>query len=487
MLLGLDLGTGSAKALLLDTYGRVVGEGRGAYPVDAPRAGWAETDPKAWWTGVVAAVRRAALGREAEVEALGLSGQMHGTVLCDAQGEPLRPAVLWADSRASAHLRAYRALSERDRRRLANPLTVGMAGPTLLWLCDHEGEVYGAARWALQPKDWLRLKLTGEAYAEPSDASATLLYDLPADGWAFDIAEALGLRADLLAPLVPSSQIAGHLAPAAADALGLPSGLPVAAGAADTAAALLGSGLVRPGEVQLTVGTAAQIAAVRERPVVDSSLRTHLYRAATPEGFYALAAMQNAGVALGWVRRVLGLSWEAMYAEAFAVPAGAEGVTFLPYLTGERTPHLDPEARGTWHGLGLRHARGHLARAAFEGVAFAVKDGLLALGEAGVRADALRLAGGGTVEGAWRGLLADVLEKPLLAAHVPSASARGAALLAGLAVGRMTLEDVQALTPTPEPVAAPRPDPALAEAWERFRDLYPKLKHVGEEKHVPTA
>src|ERR687896_276230 len=416
MLLGLDLGTSSVKALLLDEGGAPLGEGSASYAVRAPRPGWAESSPEDWWAAVLEA-KDAAVGRRgAEVTALGLSGQMHGVVLADELGLPLRSAVLWADARSGAELEAYRRLDEDLGRRLANPPAVGMAGPSLLWLRDHEPDAYTSARWALQPKDWLRMRMTGEAATEPSDASATLLYDLLADDWAYGVVEDLGLRAELLAPLVLSARVAGTLKGEAADDLGLWEGLPVAAGAADTAAAMLGTGLVRPGPVQLTVGTGGQVVTPRREPEPDPYGRTHLYRAALPGLWYSMAAVQNAGLALEWVRKVLDISWKEVYEEAFAVPPGSGGVTFLPYLSGERTPRFDPGARGVWTGLGLDHTRGHLLRAALEGVAFALREALEALEDQGITARELRLAGGGTGGGSggpWRQLLADVLGRPL--------------------------------------------------------------------------
>jgi xylulokinase len=478
VLLGLDLGTGSIKALLLEPDGTVVGEGSSAYPVGAPHPGWAETNPNDWWNAARDATRKAVGARGLEVAAIGLSGQMHGLVLCDAKGTPLRDAILWADARSSDELEAYKRLGPELLRRLGNPLAVGMAGVSLLWLKRHELETYSAARYALQPKDWLRQKLTHEVAAEPSDASATLLYDLEADGWAWTILEKLGLRSDLLAPIRPSGAVAGTLSSEAATHLGLREGVPVAAGAADAAAAMLGSGLLEVGAVQLTVGSGAQIVAPRDRVHLETNPRTHLYRAAAPERWYAMAAMQNAGVALEWVRGILGLSWAEVYTEAFSVPVGCEGLSFLPYLTGERTPHLDPHARGVWAGLGLHHTRGHLMRSALEGLAFSLKDGLSALETTGIQANELRLAGGGTLDGRWRQLLADALERTLLASEVSSASARGAALLAGIASGVFRdAQDTLQLAPRPVLVAEPGANnDALREAYERFRALYPRVR-----------
>jgi xylulokinase len=479
MLLGLDLGTGSVKALLLDEdSGTTLGEGSVSYPVRAPRRGWAESSPEEWWDATVEATKTAVGPRGAEVRALGLSGQMHGVVLADERGSTSRPAVLWADARSGEQLASYQGLDEGDRRRLANPPAVGMAGPSLLWLRDHEPDAYASARWALQPKDWLRLRLTGEAAAEPSDASATLLYDLQSDGWAYPVIEALGLRADLLAPLLASDAVAGTLARNAAGSLGLRAGLPVAAGAADTASAMLGGGLLRPGPVQLTIGTGAQIVTPRSSPEPDPSGRTHLYRAATPGLWYSMAAIQNAGLALEWARKILGASWEEVYEEAFAVPPGSGGVVFLPYLSGERTPRFDPAARGAWTGLALDHTRGHLLRAALEGVAFALREGLEALEDAGIVVPELRLAGGGTAGEPWRQLLADVLGHPLrlLPEEIaPVASARGAALLAGLASGAYrTPEDTLAFAPEPGRIVGPG-GASYEAAYARYRELYPRL------------
>jgi xylulokinase len=478
VLLGLDLGTSSVKALLMAEDGDTLGEGSASYPVRSPHPGWAESSPEDWWNAVVEATQTAIGRRGAEVAAIGLSGQMHGVVLADDRGRPLRPAILWADTRSAEQLATYRGLDEDARERLANPPAVGMAGPTLLWLRDHERETYTSARWALQPKDWLRLRLTGEAAAESSDASATLLYNLFSDDWDNTVVEALGLRPGLLAPLVASAEVAGTLTREAAKFLGLRAELPVAAGAADTAAAMLGGGLLRPGLVQLTVGTGGQIVAPKSAPVPDPHRRTHLYRAATPDLWYSMAAIQNAGLALEWARNTLGASWHGVYEEAFALSPGAGGVVFLPYLSGERTPRFDADARGAWVGLGLEHGRGHLLRAALEGVAFALLEGLEALEEAGTTIPELRLAGGGTAEEPWQQLLADVLGRPLrvLPGGVAAvASARGAALLAGAAAGvYRSWEDILA----PDPDLSVLPGGARGAydlAYARYRELYPSL------------
>jgi len=481
MLLGIDLGTGSAKALLLATDGSVMGEASSSYPVRAPHPGWAESEPEDWWLAVASAVRKAVGNHADRVQAIALSGQMHGVVLASESGQPLRPAILWADTRSSATLNTYHSLDAAILERLGNPVTAGMAGATLLWLREHEATVYSEARWALQPKDWLRLRMTGEVATEPSDASGTLLYDVVSDNWAREAIWALNLRSDWLPKIIPSSAISGYLTTIASEHLGLRVGLPVIAGAADTAAAALGNGLLEPGLVQLTIGTGAQIITPRSQPIIDPHGRTHLYRAAVPNQWYSLAAMQNAGLALEWVRGILGLSWQEVYTKAFSVPPGCEGLTFLPYLTGERTPHLDPYVRGAWVGLGLHHTQAHLMRAALEGVAFALRQGFEALEATGFKATELRLAGGGTAEMSWKQLLTDVLRIPLYATTVAAASARGAALLAGIGIGIYAdANDTSKLAATPTLVATPQSvDPTLEEAWMRYQSLYPQLKKIG--------
>jgi len=481
MLLGIDLGTGSAKALLLATDGSVMGEASSSYPVRAPHPGWAESEPEDWWLAVASAVRKAVGNHADRVQAIALSGQMHGVVLASESGQPLRPAILWADTRSSATLNTYHSLDAAILERLGNPVTAGMAGATLLWLREHEATVYSEARWALQPKDWLRLRMTGEVATEPSDASGTLLYNVVSDNWAREAIWALNLRSDWLPKIIPSSAISGYLTTIASEHLGLRVGLPVIAGAADTAAAALGNGLLEPGLVQLTIGTGAQIITPRSQPIIDPHGRTHLYRAAVPNQWYSLAAMQNAGLALEWVRGILGLSWQEVYTKAFSVPPGCEGLTFLPYLTGERTPHLDPYVRGAWVGLGLHHTQAHLMRAALEGVAFALRQGFEALEATGFKATELRLAGGGTAEMPWKQLLTDVLRIPLYATTVAAASARGAALLAGIGIGIYAdANDTSKLAATPTLVATPQSvDPTLEEAWMRYQSLYPQLKKIG--------
>jgi xylulokinase len=365
-----------------------------------------------------------------------------------------------------------------------------MTGPLLMWVAEHEPGTYRDARWALAPKDWLRARLTGEIHAEPSDASASLLYDVPGDRWDLDVVGALGLDAGLLAPVLPSAGApAGHLTAAAAAELGLPAGIPVAAGAGDTAAAALGSG-IGLGDVQLTVGTGAQVLRLLDAPDSRADAGVNLYRSATPYGWYQMGATLSAGLSLNWVREVMNASWAEVYASA-GRPGRPHDPIFVPHLSGERTPYCDPALRGSWTALSLADDRTSLLRSALEGTAFAIRDALDALlGEdrlggglsGGPGPARLRLAGGGTLAAGWRQLLADVLGRPLYAVDVPDASGRGAALLGAHAAGLLSFDDITGPLAPPASLAA-EPDPAMtafhAERHARFRHIVPALRLTG--------
>ncbi len=508
--LGLDLGTSSAKAVVVDAGGKVLAQASAGYTVTSTVAGYAESEPAHWWSAVIACAQEAVHAAGTRPSAIGLSGQMHGLVLASADGKALRPALLWADSRATGSLRAYRLLGSRALARLANPLAPGMTGPMLVWIAENEPRTYTEARWALPPKDWLRARLTGEVHAEPSDASATLLYDVIGDRWDLEVVSGLGLEAGLLAPLLPSAGApAGHLAAQAATELGLPAGIPVAAGAGDTAAAALGSG-IGPGDIQLTVGTGAQVIRPVTAPVSRADAGVNLYRSATPDGWYHMGATVSAGLSLNWVREVMNATWEELYASA---DRPGQGPIFVPHLSGERTPYSDPTLRGSWTALSLADDRTSLLRSALEGTAFAIRDALDALlegqGLEGQRLEGqrlegqrledrrledqrledqrledqrppcLRLAGGGTLAAGWRQLLADVLGWPLYAVDVPAASGRGAALLGAHAAGLLSFDDIQGPLAPPARLAA-EPDPAAAafhaERYAQFRRIVSALR-----------
>ena len=491
MVLGLDLGTSQVKALVCAPDGTVLGQGLAGYGVSTPRDGWAETDPEDWWQAACAAVRSALGPAPAEVAGLAVVGQMHGVVLCAERSVVLRPAIGWLDRRAAAEAGDYQRLPPDLRARLGNAPAAGMAGPILLWLSRHEPDAYRQARWMLPPKDWLRLRLTGAAATDPTDASGTLLFDIGRDTWATEVARALGLRAGLLPPLRASAQIAGYLQPAAARQLGLRPGLPVATGCADTAASLLAAALP-PGWGLLTLGTGGQliVPSPSDNPPPDNSPpdsplsdspdpyypdpegRISLFRA-VGSGTYRLAGAQNVGVTLDWVRRTLGATWDELYGTA-ARPWQVGTPVFLPYLASERGD--DHDAGGTWAGLTLAHQRDDLMRAALEGVAFLLRDHLEAMRAAGGRPARIQLAGGGTAHPAWRQLLADALGVPLYPGGAGWLTAHGATMIAARAAGLVTgagTTDRSAEKSLVVPVAS-----QLAEAsYRRFRSEASRPRH----------
>lgn len=433
--LGLDIGTGSSKACLLDGDGRVLSIGRASHELLQARTGWCEIDPMGWLISSRDAIEQArAQAPRVSIDAIGLTGQMHGIVLCSETGVPTRAAVLWPDRRASPYLAAVADRLEPHVVSLGNPLYPGMAGPMLLALAAEEPDRVRAARWVLQPKDWVRLMLTGRAGTDPSDASGTLLWDVANDTWSGPAAEAFGVDPASLPPVRASGSLAGETLPGPADTLGLPPGIPVAVGGADTATALFGAG-VAVGEAQVTTGTGGQVAVLIDAPRTDPAGRTNLFRAIGDRRWYALAAIQNVGLAVDWGLEVLGADHrEAGLAVARAQP-GCGGATFVPYLTGERTPPMDAGLTGRWVGLHPGVSRDELIRSVFEGVAFSLRDGLDALRAAGHDLETALLAGGGSTTGWWQQLLADALGIPLIPHTVADASVRGAALLGSLAIG----------------------------------------------------
>jgi xylulokinase len=463
--LGIDLGTGSLKLAIVDEDGREIASSGAAYDVTSAQPGWAETTVEAWWSALVDACARLPASEREAVSAIGLSGQMHGVVPASADGRALRAAMLWPDTRASSLLDAWPEPQP-------NPVAPGMAGPLLRWLALNERAVADETRWALQAKDWLRVKLGGAFLTDPSDACATALA-APSGEWDDALIEKIGLPRSWFAPLAASHGRGGVLSAEAAATLGLTAGIVLATGAGDTPCAALGSGLSLDGDALLTTGTGGQIVVMcGEPPAPVRGL--HTYRAATG-AWYRMAAMQNVGVALERVRAWLGYaSWPEAYDDAFAAGASAS-VIFLPYLSGERSPWMNAAARGGWLGLGLNDTRGTLMRAAFEGVAFALRAGLDAIRASGTPLTSMRLAGGGSIDPRWRQLLADALHAELHAVDCPNAATRGAAMLGGIAAAHWRADELAALAPAATLAATPHANAALDERHARFIDLYGRV------------
>jgi len=423
--LGIDLGTSGVKVLAASRDGRVLGRAAAACQVRVPVAGRAETEPEDWWTATRSAVH-AALAEAGDVTITGLAvaGQMHGVVLVDDRGAALRPAILWLDQRAAAEAAGYAGLPCAYTAVLGNRPSPGMAGPVLCWLAAHEPHTLRASWWALQPKDWLRLRLTGRAATDPTDASGTLLFDLERDDWAVDLVKLLGLPGELLPPVLPSAAVAGPLLPGPAADLGLPPGIPVTVGAANTAAALHAVGL-REGQAMLTLGSGGQWAVPETSPDLRPADTTNLFRA-VGETCYRLAPVQNVGVTLNWVRNLFGVTWDELYDTA-ARPGRHDAPAFDPCLTPERWHH---GATAVWTGLSLAHDREDLMRAALDGVATLLRHRLDDLRAAGHHPTQAILGGAGATHRAWRTLLEETLALPLTPAPTAWLTPAGAALLA---------------------------------------------------------
>jgi xylulokinase len=430
---GIDLGTQSVKVAVVDPGGDVVSSAVRPYAVDSVRPGWAETDPQAWLTAALDAAREALAGADAPPEAIGLSGQMHGVVLCEADGTPVRPAVIWADTRSAAEARRIaETLGDAELARLGSAPFPGFAGVTLAWIAAHEPEALARARWALQAKDWLRMQLTGEVATDPSDASGTLLYDLVAGAWSPAAMQACGVRPDLLAPVIASDAIAGTVTRMDSPLVGLP----VATGGADAACGIHGLGL-GPGAGALALGTGAQLSSVIASPDPDVTLRTHTFAAVGPIGsaYYRLAAVQSGGLALERALTWLGASVDDAQA-ALASGIQADDPIFLPFVAGERSPYLDPGLRASWQGLSLATTREAMLRSVLEGMAYAVAAAYAAIVESGASPAApLTTLVGGSRDAAYVALLADALGIALRPSSVADATVVGATRLAMSALG----------------------------------------------------
>jgi xylulokinase len=454
LLLAIDLGTSSVKVLLVAADGAVVGRGEAAYPILHPQPGQAEQDPAAWWAATCQAVRAAVdLDHAERVAAIGLSGQMHGTVLLNRQGELLAPAVIWPDQRSQAEVQAITAqIGPQALLELTgSPVATGFQSATLAWFRRHRPDLWAAIGQVLLPKDYLRWRLTGRYTSDPSDAAGTLLLDVQRRDWSPVLLAALALDPAWLPPIQPAHSIAGELLPAAANELGLAAGLPVVTGGGDTPCSALGAGALDPSTLLLTLSTGGQLLLPSRRVAVDRQGRIHTFCAALEPGegragWYQMGALLAAGLALRWLRdQCFGLTgadaYTQMTAWAAETPPGAEGLIFLPYLVGERTPHMDPQARALFLGLTLQHERGVLVRAVLEGVTLAAYDAYMVLAELGAAPERIVLAGGGARSPLWRQMVADVFGAPVLPLAVDEQSALGAALLAGAGLGWFDLAD----------------------------------------------
>jgi xylulokinase len=469
-LVGLDVGTTGVKAVAISPAGEVLARAEQGYPLSMPRPGWAEQDPEDWWRAAETALQALAVD---EIRGIGLSGQMHGLVALDADLRVLRPAILWNDQRTGAECAEIeeRVGLERLIELTGNRALPGFTAPKLLWLRAHEPAVFERIAHVLLPKDYVRLRLTGERAIDVADASGTLLFDVADRRWSDEVLAALELPREWLPAALESPEVSGATR----------SGVPVAAGAGDQAAGALGVGVDRPGPLSVVLGTSGVVFAALPSFASDPEARVHAFCHAVPGGWHAMGVMLSAGGSLRWFREALAPqdAYEGLVAEAGAWAPGAEGLAFLPYLAGERTPHADPHARGAFVGLSQRHDRGALVRAVLEGVAYGLRDSLVLLAELGVRPEVGRASGGGARSELWLRIVASVLGIPLERTAVEEGAAYGAALLGGVAGG--IFSDVhEAVAACVRVRDAVEPDPAWSAAYEqeylRFRALYPALR-----------
>jgi xylulokinase len=474
VLIGLDIGTSGARAVALNESGEVVAEAAQGYPLLSPRPGWREQNPEDWWLASRKVLSEVAAGIKGKVEAIGLTGQMHGAVFLDASDQVIRPALLWNDQRTAAQ--CVEITDRVGRERLlaiaGNPALTGFQAPKLLWLREAEPANYKRIAQVLLPKDFIRLRLAGEYATDASDASGTLLLDLRRRSWSAEILEALELRAEWLPAIYVGPEEAGRLRSDVGAELGLPAGTPIAAGGGDNAAAAVGAGIVEAGLASSSIGTSGVLFTHTPQFTPDPSGRLHAFCHAVPGAYHLMGVTLSAGGSLQWWRQVLGEEhdYDALIESAASAPIGSEGLLFLPYLSGERTPHLDASARGAFFGLTARHGLNHLTRAVMEGVAYSLADCLQVMLDLRVQVSQVRALGGGARSHLWRQIQADVYGLPVHRTAVDEGPAYGAALLAGVTAGQF--KDVT------EACAVVRLRPEVAEPDRRSAQIYSRYLKI---------
>jgi xylulokinase len=485
VVLGIDVSTTATKAVVLDAGGAVLAIGSAAYGFEQPRPLWSEQDPRLWWTGARDAIARAMTAAgvgAADVEGVGLTGQMHGLVLLDAAGDVLRPAILWNDQRTAAECDAIRETVGKARlvAITGNDALTGFTAPKIAWVRAHEPEVWARVAHILLPKDYVRYRLTGGYALDKADGAGTILFDLAARDWSPVMLDALGIDPDWMPPTFEGPQATGVVSAEAAAATGLRGGTPIMAGGGDQAANAVGVGAVVPGRVALSLGTSGVVFATTDSPLFEPEGRVHAFCHAVPGRWHMMSVMLSAAGSLRWFRDAIapGVEFGDLVDQAAGTAPGSDGLLFLPYLSGERSPHPDPLARGAFIGLTLAHDRRHLTRAVLEGVAFGLRDGLDLMTGAGMSAPSqIRASGGGTASPRWRQILADVLDAEIATVSTTEGAAYGAGLLA--AVGAGWFESVEAACDAvvvATPAAAPGADAGrYAELHARYRELYPAL------------
>ena len=475
IMVGLDIGTTGARALAVDESGQVLAAASAEYRLYSPRPGWTEQNPEDWWQAtrkVLVAVADAVRG---QVASLGLTGQMHGAVFLDSEDNVIRPALLWNDQRTAAQCTEITNRLGRDRLMAiaGNPALTGFQAPKVLWLREAEPANYKRIAHVLLPKDYIRLRLAGEFATDASDAAGTLLLDLRQRTWSAEILNALEVPREWLPAVYEGPEVTGQLRADVSNELGLPAGIPIAAGGSDNAAAAVGSGIVEVGLASSSIGTSGVLFAYTPQFMPDPSGRLHAFCHAVPGAYHLMGVTLSAGGSLRWWRQVLGEQheYDALIEFAASAPLGSEGLLFLPYLTGERSPHSDPFARGAFFGLTARHNVAHLTRAVLEGVVYSLDDCLEIMTGLGIDVTQVRAIGGGARSSLWRQIQADVYGVPVHRTAVDEGPAYGAALLAGVAAGqfRSVQEACSVIQLRPE---VAEPGPSRTQLYRRYRDVY---------------
>jgi xylulokinase len=498
--LGIDVGTGGTRALVMDADGRVTASGTDEHqPFASPQPGWAEQEPRDWWRACGAAVKKALQRsgiRGEQIACVGFSGQMHGAVLLDAADEVVRPALIWCDQRTEKQSRELSEKFGTDRliQLTCNPPLTNFTLTKLLWVRENEPELWSRVRHIMLPKDYVRFRLTGERAIDQADASGTLLLDVAKRRWSAEVLSGTGIEIDFLPALYESPEICGKLNAEGAAATGLNLGTPVVAGAGDQAAGAVGMGIVRAGVVSATIGTSGVVFAATDRPALDPRGRLHTFCHAIPGRWHVMGVTQAAGLSLRWFRDTFGTAaggsgsaasgittrdpYEFLSEEAAAAPPGAEGLLWAPYLMGERTPHLDPNARGALVGITPSHRRAHILRAILEGVAFSLKDSFSIFDEMKVPVTTIRLGGGGARSALWRQIQADVYAHEVELVEAEEGAAYGAAILAAVGARHFASVD-EACDAVIRVASRVAPDPVssalLQKNYAAFRRLYPAL------------
>lgn len=482
--IGIDTSTTATKAILVDPSGAVLRVGASTYDYQSPHPRWSEQDPALWWEATVDAIRTATSGIDpAEVVAIGLTGQMHGLVLLDENADVVRPAILWNDQRTAAECDEIRSRVGATRliHVTGNDALTGFTAPKILWVRNNEPAAFARARHVLLPKDYVRLKLTGDYATDRADGGGTLLFDHASRTWSQEIVSKLDLDAALLPPTFEGPDITGGLTPEASAATGLAVGTPVVAGGGDQAASAVGTGAIDPGVVTVSLGTSGVVFAATDRPSFEPAGRVHAFPHAVPDRWHLMGVMLSAAGSYRWFRDVVAPDFDFARLDdaAAAVEPGSDGLLFLPYLSGERSPHPDPNARGGFVGLTVRHELSHMSRAVLEGVAFGLADILDLMVAAGIdRPGAVRISGGGAKSPLWRQIIADVFEVTVETVNASEGAAYGAAILAAVgsewyATGQAAAEAWIKVTGTTTPSGASDRYRGLHRI---YRDLYPALK-----------